>query len=75
MSALNLEARVVALEAEVAQLKDQLAKSPTKSWENIVGTFSNDPVYEKAMEYGRKYRESTRPKVKKTSRKRKHGSA
>jgi hypothetical protein len=66
MAAQNLEARVTALEEEVARLKDQLKKAPVRSWQSIVGTFPNDPLYDKAMEYGRKYRESLRPKGKKT---------
>lgn len=67
MAGENLEQRVAALEAEVAQLKDRILDRGTKKagWEAIVGTFLNDPYYEKAMKYGRQYRESLRPKKKK----------
>jgi hypothetical protein len=67
MASENLEERVAALEAEVAQLKDQIVNRGAKKagWEAIVGTFLNDPYYEKAMKYGRQYRESLRPKRKK----------
>jgi hypothetical protein len=67
MASGNLEERVAALEAEVAQLKDQIVNRGAKKagWEAIVGTFLNDPYYEKAMKYGRQYRESLRPKRKK----------
>jgi hypothetical protein len=70
MAGMNLEARVAALEAEVAMLKDQVLDRGIKKvgWEAIVGTFLNDPYYEKAMKYGRQYRESLRPRK---SRKRK----
>jgi hypothetical protein len=67
MASGNLEERVAALEAEVAQLKDQIVNRGAKKagWEAIVGTFLNDPYYEKAMKYGRQYRDSLRPKRKK----------
>ena len=63
----SVEKRLVALEQEVAKLKAQ-AKSgggATDSrpwWEQIWGTFANDPAFEEAMRYGREYRESLRPK-------------
>jgi len=64
MSAGGLEERVAALEKELADLKKQLSKVEDKRpwWEKIYGAFEGDPLYLKAMEYGRKYRESTRPK-------------
>jgi hypothetical protein len=71
MSAASLEDRVAALEAEVKRLKDLIEKGPAKpGWKAIVGAFANDPYYEEAMKLGRAYRESTRPKQRKT-RKRK----
>jgi hypothetical protein len=72
MARAKLEARVTALEEEVARLKAKLedtAKSPIPWWKKIAGTFANDPIYEEAMRLGRKYRESLRPKP----RKRKNG--
>jgi hypothetical protein len=60
-----LEQRVAALEAEVATLKrklDTLDRTPPW-WEQIAGTFENDPIYEKAMQLGREYRRSLRPKT------------
>jgi hypothetical protein len=69
MSAIEkLEQRIAALEAEVARLKQKNGKSPPDErpwWEQIFGTFANDPYYEEAMRLGRKYRESTRPKPRK----------
>ena len=66
MTAKQLEARIAALEAEVASLKARLSNSDRPKerwWQQIVGTFENDPYYEEAMRLGRKYRKSTRPKV------------
>ena len=64
-----LESRIATLEAEVAQLKQQKANVVEKNglagddWiDKIYGSFTNDPDYDKAMELGRKYRESLRPK-------------
>ena len=52
MATSNLEHRVATLEAELAQLK--LLVNGTKTsrkpwWEEIAGTFANDPAYEEAM--------------------------
>jgi hypothetical protein len=59
----TVEQRLEILEAEVAFLKSQLkiATPRTKPWwEKIVGTFVNNPAYDKAMKLGREYRESQR---------------
>jgi hypothetical protein len=75
MSALSLEARVAALEEEVRRLKLTWERDREKAgWRKMVGAFLNDPYFEKAMEYGRQYRESLRPK-KKAKRKLRHGGA
>jgi hypothetical protein len=65
MAAVDLEPRVAALEAEVARLKEKLEGSSKPAqpwWEQIFGTFADDPIYEEAMRLGREYRESFRPK-------------
>lgn len=61
MAKAKLEERVAALEAEVARLKEKLetpANSSKPWWEQIQGSFANDPIYEEAMRLGRQYRES-----------------
>jgi hypothetical protein len=65
MASSSLEQRVADLEAEVATLKRRLEKLDRTSpwWEQIAGTFENDPIYEKAMQLGREYRQSLRPKT------------
>lgn len=56
---LNLEARVAALEAEMAKLRKGTG------WAKMKGRFANDPIYDEAMRLGRQYRESLRPKTRK----------
>ena len=71
MAVPGIEHRVAALEADVARLKEQLAKAvpPKGDWlDAFSGVFDNDPIYEEAMRFGREYRESLRPKRSKQSK-------
>ncbi len=64
MPAENLEARLSALEREMAQIKRSLRNKSGSAepwWERIAGVFEDDPVFEQAMKLGRQYRESLRP--------------
>ena len=64
MASTSLEKRVAVLEAEVARLKqERAATTETKKpwWEEIRGTFKNDPAYEEAMRLGREWRMAQRP--------------
>ena len=66
MTVASIEQRVAALEVEVARLKQQieaLTKPSGPWWQEICGSFENDPIYEEAMRLGREYRESLRPKA------------
>jgi uncharacterized small protein (DUF1192 family) len=64
MSNTELEARLIALETEVARLKAQRKTSAEAPWwEEILGSFANDPAYDEAMQLGRQYRGSLRPQV------------
>ncbi|MEA5480154.1 hypothetical protein VB774_21195 [Pseudanabaena galeata UHCC 0370] len=60
---ITLEERVAILEAEITLIKNKV-ESPTAPvkpwWEKITGTFANSPDYDKAMQLGKKYRESLR---------------
>lgn len=65
MSADNLEKRVVAIEAEVAELKAKLASVSGEDvpwWKRVSGMFADDPAFDEAMKLGREWRESFRPK-------------
>jgi hypothetical protein len=75
MASGSIEERVAALEAELLRLKQMVEPSKPVSWVDLwAGAFLNDPLFEKAMEYGRKYRESLRPKPRK-KRKKKNASS
>jgi len=72
----DLEQRVTALEAEVASLKTELARSTSKQqawWEEVSGIFANDPAFEEAMRLGRTWREPFKPKP--TGKKKTHGGS
>jgi hypothetical protein len=59
----ELENRIAVLEAEVALLKNKVEKKEEAKkpwWEEIAGTFADDPAYEEAMRLGREYRLSQR---------------
>lgn len=65
MAIASIEERVAALEVEVARLKQQieaLNKPSGPWWQEVCGTFEDDPMFEEAMKLGREYRESLRPK-------------
>src|SRR5690348_1969370 len=66
----ELEKQIAALTDEIANLKEKVAGGKEAEpdmpwWEKHWGIFDNDPDYEKAMELGRQYRESLRPKPRK----------
>ena len=76
MSAISLEERLAALEAEVAALKKQVGvKDDRPWWQKVSGAFQGDKAFLEAMKLGRQYRESLRPKPKAKKRKPKNGRA
>lgn len=65
MAVMELEARIAALETEMARLKRRLERPArsTKHWVNeVYGAFATDPDFLEAMRLGRQYRDSLRPK-------------
>lgn len=67
----KIEKRIAAIEADLAILKarvEEKEKPKRPWWEEIAGTFEDDPYYAEAMRLGRKYRESLRPKAAKKKR-------
>src|SRR5213594_1534224 len=70
MSTPTLEERVATLEAQVARLNQQLEQKNAGSSANaedpwckhVYGAFAGDPAFLEAMELGRQWRESFRPK-------------
>jgi hypothetical protein len=56
-----IEKRLDKLESEISEIKLILAdktNSSTPWWEEIIGTFADDPAFEEAIEIGKKYRQS-----------------
>jgi len=57
----KLEMRVAALEDEVARLKREIGRGKSLFvpwWEQIAGTFAQDPMYKEAMSLGWRQRRS-----------------
>ena len=67
MAKSSVELRFAAIEAEIAQLKNQVAANdkPQKNWlTESFGVYADFPEYDQVIEYGRKYRESLKPSTK-----------
>ncbi|MEH1866253.1 MAG: hypothetical protein V7K69_14795 [Nostoc sp.] len=57
----QLEARILILERELAQMKQTLSESLKKKepwWLKIVGTFEDDPTFDEAVRLGQEWRKS-----------------
>ncbi len=61
MTIAQIKQRLDSLENQMMALRARIDR-PHNDWKRFVGMFSNDPYFERAMRYGREYRESLRPK-------------
>jgi hypothetical protein len=58
---ISLEQRLEAVEAAIAQLKQQQTH-PESTWlEQITGSFKDDPIFDEVLAYGREFRYADRP--------------
>ena len=58
----SLEQRLEAVEAAIAELKQQQKSQPEPNWiEQITGSFKDDPIFEEVLAYGREFRYADRP--------------
>ena len=63
--------KLQSMQGELDALKASVAKLAGKeNWRSMAGVFENDPVFERAMKYGREYRQSLRPKSRRRNKKR-----
>ncbi|MDQ2746931.1 MAG: hypothetical protein M3T96_06705 [Acidobacteriota bacterium] len=63
MTSSEIETKFKTLESEIAVLKEKVEKIEKPKlpwWQEIAGTFANDPIYDEAMRLGREYRLSQR---------------
>jgi hypothetical protein len=63
----SLSERLTRVEEQVLRLSQQVSGTPdsqeTAWWKTIVGVFQDDPEFEAAMQLGRAYRGSLRPRA------------
>ncbi len=58
MTVAELEQRLVAIEQELADLRNRIGQTPTaQAWQATVGMFSNSPEFDEAVRLGREYRD------------------
>jgi hypothetical protein len=54
----SLEERLAAVEAEIAELKKQVATPQSINWlQQITGSFKDEPAFEEVLAYGRAIRQ------------------
>jgi hypothetical protein len=59
----ELEKRVKALEAELAELKKRVSSEPNyRPWTELLGRYANDPMAQEADRLGREYRDEVNRK-------------
>jgi len=56
--------RLDSIQKELDTIRSSIAGAQTKDdWRHMEGVFANEPLFEKAVRYGKKYRQSLRPKT------------
>ncbi|WP_394793990.1 hypothetical protein [Armatimonas sp.] len=60
MTVIELEKRVLSLEETLEKLRQKVEKTEVVRpwWEQVRGTFKDDPIYDEAMRLGRVWRDS-----------------
>ena len=60
MTGIELEKRVLSLEETLEKLRQKVEKTEVARpwWEQVRGTFKDDPIYDEAMRLGRIWRDS-----------------
>jgi hypothetical protein len=58
---ISLEQRLAAVEAAIAELKEQKTNSSPNWLEKITGSFKDDPIFDEVLAYGREFRHADRP--------------
>nr|WP_309696751.1 hypothetical protein [Armatimonas sp.] len=60
MTVIELEKRVLSLEETLEKLRQKVEKTEVARpwWEQVRGTFKDDPIYDEAMRLGRIWRDS-----------------
>jgi len=60
MTVIELEKRVLSLEETLETLRQKVEKTEVARpwWEQVRGTFKDDPIYDEAMRLGRVWRDS-----------------
>jgi len=72
MTNAQIQQQLHSLRREIDDLRARIERpAPAEDWNSNVGIFANDPLFEKAVRYGKQYRESLRPKPNKRRARRK----
>ena len=55
----EIEQRLAAIEATLAQLQHQISTAQPSNWiEQITGTFKDEPAFDEILAYGREFRQA-----------------
>ncbi len=55
----EIEKRLAAVEATIAQLQQQISNPQPPNWiEQVTGTFKDEPAFDRILAYGREFRQA-----------------